>query len=163
MLIIVCGLPGSGKSSLSNILTKEFSAVYLNSDVIRKQLFEKPAYTEEEKRKVYEEMGRRTEEMLKKENVIVDATFYRKEYRKLMINIAKKLGKKTAVIRCKIDEKEAERRLAKRKQGLSDADYAVYKKLENEFEPLEPPYLEIHSSKKKEVVKYIKRVMGEEQ
>ena len=35
--ILICGLPGSGKTTLAEILVKHFDAVWLNADEVRKQ------------------------------------------------------------------------------------------------------------------------------
>lgn len=157
MLIIVCGLPGSGKSSLSKDLAKNFSAVHLNSDEIRKKLFPQPTYSEEEKKKVYEEMAKQAGEILGRGNkVIADATFSRKEYRRIMEDEAAKVGAKVFVIKCILHEDETKKRLDKRKisgKNPSDAGYEVYMKLKESFEPLEGPCLEVdYLMPKKEVL-----------
>jgi predicted kinase len=166
MLIIVCGLPGTGKSSLSARLAEAYSAEHLNSDVIRKELFERPSYTEEEKEAVYKEMARKAEELLGKgSNVILDATFYRHDYRKMMADIAEKAGKRTYRIKCTLPEEEIRGRLAKRKiEGMSasDADYDVYQELKGRFEPLEGLHLEVDTSVgDSEVMEKIKEFIGE--
>ncbi|MDD5171498.1 MAG: AAA family ATPase [Candidatus ainarchaeum sp.] len=166
MLIIVCGLPGSGKSSLSKDLAKRFSAVHLNSDIIRKELFPKPSYSEEEKRAVYAEMAKRAGELLAKgSNVIADATFSRKEYRETMDEVAGQTGAKVFIIKCILHEGETKKRLEKRKQAgksPSDADYDVYVKLKETFEPLEGGYLEVdYMRPKKEVLAKVKEFIGE--
>ena len=37
MKILICGLPGSGKTTLAKLLVPMFNAVWLNADVVRKQ------------------------------------------------------------------------------------------------------------------------------
>lgn len=37
MKILICGLPGSGKTTLANLLVPMFNAVWLNADEVRKQ------------------------------------------------------------------------------------------------------------------------------
>jgi predicted kinase len=56
MIVIVTGLPGSGKSYFASRLASMLDADYINSDRIRKNLFTQRTYSEEEKLKVYEEM-----------------------------------------------------------------------------------------------------------
>ncbi len=149
MLIIICGLPGSGKSSLAKKLKRKLSAVYLNSDVIRKQIFSPPTYTEEEKRQVYMEMVNQTEKLLNgKRNVIVDATFYTKRYRGMMVEAARDAGTRHYIIRCTLPEELIISRLKERGKGrsMSDADYDVYLKLKGRFEPIEGRYLELDCS-----------------
>jgi predicted kinase len=165
MLIIVCGLPGSGKSTLSALLAEKLPAVHLNSDPIRKRMFEKPDYTEEEKRKVYAEMRRQAEELLKEgKNVILDATFYRKEYRGMMAGIAEEAGAKVFLIKCTLSEEEIRRRLEERKKGesVSDADYEVYRGLKGQFEPIEGACLEVDCSVDNgKTLALVRRFLGE--
>lgn len=147
MLVIVCGLPGSGKSSFSRKLARQLPAVHLNSDVIRKELFPNPNYTQEEKEKVYHEMAKQAEDLLRKgENVILDATFYRREYRDQMRGVAKNAGKKSHTMLCSLGERETEGRLKHRKSNVSDADYEVYLKLKEQFEPIKGKHLVVDSS-----------------
>ena len=157
MLIIVCGLPGSGKSSLSRGLAKLYSAVHLNSDEIRKDLFPRPTYSEEEKLKVYEEMASQAAGFLADgSNVIADATFSKKGYRSIMAKTADRAGARVFTILCVLHEGEVKKRLGRRKtsgKSLSDADYEVYMKMKESFEPLEEKYLEVdYMQPKKEVL-----------
>lgn len=150
MLIIICGLPGSGKSSLARKLKAKLPAAYLNSDIVRKQIFKKPQYTPEEKKRVYDEIVNQAEKMLlKKKNVIVDATFYTRKYRQLMVSTARDAGSKYCIILCTLPEEMTKERLAKREKSsrsVSDANYEIYLKLRERFEQIEGDYLEIDCS-----------------
>jgi predicted kinase len=53
MLILVCGLPASGKSTLSRNLAKKIGAHVLRTEVIRLELIKKPSYTPVENELVY--------------------------------------------------------------------------------------------------------------
>jgi len=165
MLIIVCGLPGSGKSSLSRSLKKVFSAVYLNSDVIRKQIFSSPAYTEDEKRRVYFEMANQAEKILAGRNVIVDATFYKKRYREIMKEAARDAGTRYIIIECTLPEDVIRSRLAKRmefRKGVSDAGYDVYLEMKGNFDPIDERHLTVDCSlPMEERVKIIRKFLGE--
>jgi len=44
MLIVVTGLPGTGKTTIAESLAKEVDAVVFSTDKIRKMIFEKPVY-----------------------------------------------------------------------------------------------------------------------
>ncbi len=39
MLVLVCGLPGTGKSETSKFLAKKLNGIHLNTDIIRKEIF----------------------------------------------------------------------------------------------------------------------------
>jgi len=147
MLIIVCGLPGSGKTTLAERLAKKIGAVHLSSDIIRKQMHPKPAYTEEEKREVYVAMARKAQELVRGGGgVVLDATFYRREYRAMMEAVAQRNDERLYLILCTISDEEARRRIGGRKGGPSDADFEVYLRLKEGFEPIDGDHLEIDFS-----------------
>lgn len=162
MLIIICGLPGSGKSSLARKLKTRLPAAYLNSDIVRKQIFKKPMYTPEEKKRVYDEIVNQAEKMLLRgKNVIVDATFYTRRYRQLMAGTAKGAGSEYRMILCTLPEAMTKERLEKRERSsksVSDANYGIYLKLKERFEPIEGDFLEIDCSLP--VREQLERAMG---
>ncbi|MFH0737885.1 MAG: ATP-binding protein [Candidatus Micrarchaeota archaeon] len=163
MLIIVCGLPGSGKSTLARSLAKKISALDISSDIIRKRMFSQPTYSEGEKATVYAEMASRAEAGLRGgRHVIVDATFYLKKERERFSAIASGAGTASALIVCKLTDKETEKRLGGRKKGgASDADFAVYLKMKGRFEPVDGPHLEIDTSlPKKEMLDRVRAYLG---
>ena len=49
MIVIVFGLPGSGKVTLLPILPGRYNAEYINSDRVRKTMFNKRTYSKQEK------------------------------------------------------------------------------------------------------------------
>src|SRR5690606_2890802 len=84
MIVIVLGLPGSGKSYFAERLAKMKNAVYINSDRLRKELFPKRTYSDLEKTTVYDAMLKKmVEAKAEKKHVVLDATFHKKETRKL--------------------------------------------------------------------------------
>lgn len=162
MLILVCGLPGSGKTSISKLLAKRFSAMHINSDVVRKRLFPTPRYSEEEKRKVYLAMAAEAEKSLREgKNVILDATFYKNEFRRMMEETAMRAGTEVYVFVCEIGESETRKRIGQRKTGPSDADFGVYLKLKETFEPIMGRHLRIDSSlPRKEILKLVEEFIA---
>jgi len=53
MLILICGLPATGKSTVARRLAKALDAEVLRTDIVRKALIGNPTYTEEEKNLIY--------------------------------------------------------------------------------------------------------------
>jgi hypothetical protein len=147
MLIIICGLPGSGKSTLARALSRALNADHLGSDLIRKEQFPSPTYSEDEKRAVYAEMEKRAGIALAQgKNAVVDATFYKKWQREAFVSLAHDAGVKSAIVRCYLEESQTRKRLGRRRPGnVSDADYSIYLKLKGEFEPVGGGHLELDS------------------
>jgi predicted kinase len=82
MIIVVFGLPGSGKSYFARHLQKKIDASFLNTDMIREELNIKGRYGEETKQRVYDEIKKRTTYHLEMgRNVLVDGTFHKKKRR----------------------------------------------------------------------------------
>ena len=94
-LIVLCGIPGSGKSSyaeqfvnINNTFTSDEEIVVHSSDAIRKELFG-DAGSQEDNNRVFELMHKRTREDLKAgKTVIYDATNITRKARKSAIACA---------------------------------------------------------------------------
>ncbi len=143
MIVVVFGLPGTGKSFFAERLAARINARYINSDRLRKKMFVERTYSEDEKRLVYDEMlTQMYEAMEQNEALVLDATFYKEELRRKFVNQA---GNKISFIEVKAEEAIIEERLrAKRKD--SEADFAVYQQVGSEFEPMTEPHLVLYSS-----------------
>jgi predicted kinase len=154
MLVLVCGLPATGKSTVARDIARKLKAAVLNTDIIRKQLFRKPTYSSEEKRLVYRAMFLIAEYLLRSDrNVVIDGTFYKRSLRRRTHDISKRTGAKLAVIECRASEENIKRRMgrrAKRKSLPSDADYEIYKKIKTDFEPIRRKHLTLDTSKSRQ-------------
>ncbi len=151
MLIIICGLPGSGKTTLAEAVSRTVGAEHISSDTIRKKLLTKPAYSEQEKSQIYDTMLAMTQDRLShNESVVVDATFYKKQVRKSFIHVADGCKAPYKVILCELPDAFVVSRLEARKKSgrsASDADYEVYLKVKKDFEPIEQKHLIVQTSK----------------
>ena len=86
MIVIVFGLPGSGKSFFASRLAKMINADYINSDRLRKEMFKDRTYSEQEKAAIYNAMLEKMKEAINQNrNLVLDATFHKNEIRKLFI------------------------------------------------------------------------------
>jgi hypothetical protein len=138
MLLIVCGLPGAGKTVVAKKIAKKIGAVLLRTDVIRKKIIKKPTYSKEEKLRVYDNMFSVARKLLQnREAVILDATFAEKSNRQQAKKIAKETGLEFEIIEVKCSsEKIIKERLQKRFKDESDAKYEHYLKYKKIFEPI---------------------------
>ena len=147
MIIIICGLPGVGKTTLAKELAPLVNAVLLSTDKIRKELFSRPTYGRGERKLVYDAMILIAKYLHKAGiNCILDATFTRESSR---LEIKKKLGlasKDFHIIECICPEDIILSRLRQRKHDYSDADYSVYEKMKKIYEPVKEEHITIDTS-----------------
>ncbi|MEB2785263.1 AAA family ATPase [Algoriphagus persicinus] len=145
-IILVMGLPGSGKSYFAARLASEISAVHLQSDIVRKSMHLEGKYTEGDKMLVYEEMCNKAEALLDNgESVIVDATFHLDTFRKIFYKLAAKLTIQIAVIWIESTDTLIKLRM-KNPRKYSEADYATYLQLKKDFDPVLHPFLHLKST-----------------
>jgi predicted kinase len=165
MLVLVCGLPATGKSTVSRNIARHLKATALSTDIIRKKLFKKPTYTNEEKKLVYKAMLLVTEYLLRSDrNVVLDGTFYRRDLRHQIYDTSKRAGSKIAIVECQASGNNIKRRMdrrSRRKNDPSDATLEVYKKIKQDFQPIKRKHLVLDTSKSKqsnqeELVRYLK-------
>lgn len=145
MIVIVFGLPGSGKSYFASRLAKMINAGYVNSDKVRKELFEERVYSAQEKKRVYDKMLEEMKQAIQqKESLVLDATFHKKDMRKMFVQEMK--GKDKALfIEVQADENVIRERLKKVRQ-YSEADFKVYQLIRQQNEPLDEPHLVLQST-----------------
>lgn len=137
-LILVGGLPGTGKSTLANALAQQAGLCVIRSDIVRKELagvggeechfeFGQGIYTAEWTKRTYTECLRRAEELLfSGERALVDANFREEHQRRMFLDSAQRWGVPTVFLLCEAKPELVRTRLAKRTGDASDADWSVY-------------------------------------
>lgn len=147
MLILVFGLPGTGKSTLAAGLAGRLDAAHFNTDIVRGQLGKRGQYREADKEVIYDELLRLAAGGLKVGNhVIVDGTFYKSSLRFPFMQLAGNHGAVVKWIHVCASEEVVKKRVSK-KRKYSEADYAVYLKIASEFEPPEDSCLKVYSDR----------------
>jgi predicted kinase len=139
LIVLVCGLPGVGKTRLANELAPLINAVVLSTDKIRKELIPKPTYTREEKELIYDVMLLITRYLHNEASVscILDATFNTEESRRTArIKLASVSPEQIYIVECICPEDIVISRLKARKGDYSDADIEIYRKMKQVYEPV---------------------------
>lgn len=145
MIILFCGLPGVGKSTLARSVACRTGASILSSDKIRKELIRYPTYTRTEGRLVYDVLMLLTKYLTAAGiDCILDATFNRERSRMEVENGSNNV--QLYVIECTCPEQIVLARLRNRKNDFSDADYSVYSKMKGIYEPVQGKHLDIDTS-----------------
>ncbi len=121
-LLIACGLPGTFKTETTEEVSKIKGYPILRTDLIRREVLkdvdifdEKVASNFEIRKRVYDEMFKRAEETLQKDNgVILDATFVTQELRRRAAGIAAAQNKTFLVLQTNCSKDASINRILKR-------------------------------------------------
>jgi aminoglycoside phosphotransferase family enzyme/predicted kinase len=151
-LWIICGLSGSGKSTIASELAKRLHLRVHNSDVIRKKFFglspKEPKvatfgegiYTPVATAQTYERMLLLSrEELFHGDSVILDATFSKRQHRELFRCLAEEMGANVIFVECLCPDAVLRVRLAERQttSSISDARLNHLVAQQQAFEPLD--------------------------
>lgn len=141
VLIMITGLPGTGKTTVATRLAEYLEVAHFNTDKIRITLGMQGQYSEEAKAQVYTSLLAHTRDRLSKgETVIVDGTFYKEELRQRFIALATHFALRIHWVELRAGEAVIKERVSKKRQ-YSEADFAVYEKIKALYEPLQDEHL----------------------
>lgn len=138
VLIVVSGLPGTGKSYFSRRLAEHVALLVLESDVLRRALFSPPSYTSKESAQLFRAVHLLVEQLLKKGiSLVLDATNLSERFRERLYSIADRLDVKLVLVRVEAPLEVVRQRLEGRvadPESNSDADWAVYRRMTSSVE-----------------------------
>jgi hypothetical protein len=150
-LLLVAGLPGSGKSRLAQGLADRAAFYIVRSDVVRKELAglteaeptpgqARPSlYTAVWNDRTYAECLRRAERLLfEGKRVLVDATFREEKKRQLFLDTAVRWGLPGGLLHCHASPETLRQRLETRQGDASDADWAISRQMADSWEEFGP-------------------------
>jgi predicted kinase len=156
VLVMLCGLPGTGKSTLARILAGRLPAVVVESDRVRRKLFDPPTYTVEESQRVHTVchilMGWYLRHYY---HVVYDATNLYEHHRSMVYRLAERSGARLVVTQVTAGDEVVRARLKSRRQGApvtrdpqdySDADWAVYVDMLRRAEPIRHDHIILDTS-----------------
>ncbi len=136
-VIVICGIVGTGKSTLANAIAERLSGVVVASDRVRKRLAGldpgtraiaeagKGIYDEASTHRVYRALLERARPIVESGRVaILDATHSRREQREAVMHWADERGLDVFLLEARCESAETRRRLSEREQKperISDA------------------------------------------
>jgi predicted kinase len=145
--VIICGLPGVGKTTIAKDLAPLINAVVLSTDKIRKEMIPNPNYKKQEKKLIYKVLLIVAKYLHKAGiNCILDATFNTENSRR---ELTKKLDlsqEQICLVECMCPEDIVISRLKHRKNDYSDADISIYKKMKRIYEPIKEDHIIINTN-----------------
>jgi len=141
-LIVMCGLSGSGKSTVARNLAKKIDAIHIRSDAIRKHIagvqlddHGQEIYTPELTRQTYEHLALLGNRIAAGgQNVILDAKFGERAFRRHVIEDSRRAKRSLRFLWCNAEAPVLEARLRSRKGDISDAGPHLHEQQVAEFE-----------------------------
>jgi predicted kinase len=147
-LVLVAGLPGSGKSALARGLAERANFTVIRSDVVRKELAglspdaraggepDAGLYAPEWTERTYAEcLGRAACLLMNGGRVVVDANFADDRRREAFLEAAHRLAIPATFLWCRVTPEVAKARIAGRRGDASDADAAILDLVASRWHP----------------------------
>ena len=151
-LVVVSGLPGSGKSYFCRRLASRHPIARLESDALRQALFGQPTHSPEESRRLFAACHYVLERLLGAGiPALLDATNLREVHRRQLYAIADRHGVKLVLVSLRAPAAVVEERLAARARRADPADLSaagaeVYQRMRSLDEPIGRPHIVVDTS-----------------
>lgn len=151
-LIMLSGLPGTGKSYLARRLSERLRTPVIETDFVRKTLFPQPSYSADESAIVHWVSRLLMRKLLARGvPVILDATNLIERQREMVYHVAEQAGARLVIVQTVAPEEvvraRLERRLTQRDpEDISDATWNVYRRMAERQQPIRRPHLVVNTS-----------------
>ena len=151
-LIVVSGLPGTGKSFFCRKLAEKLPFLILASDALRRVLFPSPQYDEQENKRLFSACHVLIEELLRKGvPVIFDATNLLEHHREYLYRDAERAGAKLMLVWVEAPPEVVRQRLLARERTTvpqcdSEAGWEVYNRMKSRREKISRNHLVVDTS-----------------
>ena len=152
-MVVVSGLPGSGKSYFSRSLLEQVPLLVLESDALRKVLLPSPTYTNIESVRLFRACHSLIDELLGRGiPILLDATNLIEGHRERLYHIAERTGAKLLLVYLKAPPELVYARLKRRAEGIdphdnSTADWHVYQRMNSDAAPIRRKHFVVDSSR----------------
>ena len=163
VLVAISGLPGTGKSYVSQRLLDRVSLALLETDALRKALHSSPTYSAQESARLFRLTHELIEELLDEGiPVLLDATNLVESHREHLYTIADRRGVKLILVLVEAPPELVRERLAERgkqRQDRSDADWEVYQRMRPSVDPIRRSHYTVDTNR--EVGRVVEQVARE--
>lgn len=163
VLVVVSGLPGTGKSYFCRRLTDRLPAIILESDALRKVLFLQPSHSLTESARLFKAIRLLVERLLKRGFcLILDATNLSERYREYFYSIAERLDVKLVLVRVEAPPLLVKERIADRLVDVAEnstAGWEVYMKMKPSVEKITRKHYVVDTSR--DITPVLEKVMRE--
>jgi adenylylsulfate kinase len=146
MIIVMAGLPATGKSTLAKALADHLSGTVLNKDIIRHAVFDSrdADYSTQQDDFCMEIMLQAADYILRKDPIryifLDGRTFSRRHQLDRVIGFAKSLHQPWRILECTCSDKTAKTRLGQATEHpAGNRDFALYQEVKRRFEPITLP------------------------
>ena len=153
-LIVVSGLPGSGKSYFSRRLAERLPVAIVETDAMRRALFPSPTYGGAENARLFKACHALIRDLLTRGiPVLFDATNLVEHNRERLYNIAHRTGAKLILVRVEAPVEVIAQRLSMRDEGnaaaedSSTAGWSVYRRMAFSVEPIRRGHYAVDTSR----------------
>lgn len=146
-VVVVCGLPGVGKTTVAENVAERVDGRIVRTDVVRKELFPDPEYTEEESKQVYTEMFERARETVDGgRSVVLDGTFKDAGNRERALELSEALDAEFRLVKVECAEETVRERIRGREGDESDADFEIHAMFRDRFDPISTDHVTVDNS-----------------
>ena len=152
-LLIMVGLPGTGKSVLVDKLAEKLPSATVRTDFVRLLMRNHPTYSAAEMMWIYELCQKVIDRRLRRgQRVIFDGTNYLAARRERLVELAERHHSTLAICHVQVSEEVARQRLigrmseGRRRGDLSDGDWSVYKWMVEAQEPIDRPHITLDTT-----------------
>ena len=153
-LVVVSGLPGSGKSYFSRQLAQRAPLAVVESDTMRCALFGAPTHIGPESARLFRTCHALIEDLLRRGiPVLFDATNLIEHFRERLYSIAHRTEAKLVIVRVEAPEDVIASRLAQREAGNGDSEdnstagLDVYRRMASSLEPIRRNHYAVDTSR----------------
>ena len=145
-IVLLSGLPGAGKTTFALALLSLLPGVHVESDAIRRGLFPQPQYTPDESAAVFDTVERRAAAALARGRIaVIDATNLTRNDRQRFLQLARRTGVPVVSVRVVAPDDVVRERLAKPRDGFSQADTGVFEAMRGRAQPFRRPVVVVDS------------------